>query len=339
LKISKLIELCYRLGMFDAVHALWPNRLTVLAYHRVIDPHTPNFDTFKPNVSATPAAFAAQMDFLRPRFNIVSINEVTAWLEEKHPLPPNPALITFDDGYRDNLDYALPVLQERRLPAVIFLATNYIGSASPFFWDLIAYCFHHTSKSEADLPLLGRQTWGEPSTRTAIMSRWLDLLKKLPDTEKWAAVEKLPHALDVSVPADAFSTMHLNWDQVRQMVAAGVDMGAHTQSHPILTRIPLEQACDEVAGSKTRIEAEINRPVTAFAYPNGQPSDFNPALQAMLQQVGIKAAFTLVPGPTRPAEVRQAPMEIRRIFISYKDTLARFVSKVMGAPRLIGRLG
>ncbi|MBI1878318.1 MAG: polysaccharide deacetylase family protein [Chloroflexi bacterium] len=339
MKASKLIELCYRLGLFDAIHALWPNRLTVLAYHRVIDPHPPGFDTFKPNVSATPAAFAAQMDFIRHRFHVVSINELVAWLQDKHPLPLNPALITFDDGYRDNLDYALPVLQERGLPAVIFLATNYIGSASPFFWDLIAYCFHHTSKNEVDLPLAGRQQWRDPSSRAAVMVRWLDSLKKLPDTEKWAAVEKLPQALDVSVSADAFANMHLTWDQVRQMVAAGVDMGAHTQSHPILTRVTLEQARDEVAGSKARIEVEINQPVTAFAYPNGQPSDFNPALQTMLQQVGIKAAFTLVPGPTRPTEVRQAPMAIRRIFIGYKDTLARFAAKVMGAPRLIGRLG
>jgi peptidoglycan/xylan/chitin deacetylase (PgdA/CDA1 family) len=339
LKASKIIELCYRLGLFDAVHALWPNRLTVLAYHRVIDPHTHNFDTFKPNVSATPAAFAAQLDFIRHKFNVVSINEVVAWLQDQHPLPSNPALITFDDGYRDNLDYALPVLQARGLPAVIFLATDYMGSASPFFWDLIAYCFHHTSKDEVDLPLAGQQQWRDPSSRMVVMSHWLDSLKELPDAEKWAAVEKLPQALDVSVPADAFARMHLTWDQVRQMVVAGVDMGAHTRSHPILTRITPEQARDEVAGSKARIETEINQPVTAFAYPNGQPSDYNPALQTMLQQVGIKAAFTLVPGPTRPAEARQAPMAIRRVFIGYKDTLARFAAKVMGAPRLIGRLG
>jgi peptidoglycan/xylan/chitin deacetylase (PgdA/CDA1 family) len=260
-------------------------------------------------------------------------------LQDRQPLPRNPALISFDDGYRDNLDYALPVLQERGLPAVIFLATNYIGSASPFFWDLIAYCFHHTAKNEADLPLAGRQQWPDPSSRAAVMARWLDSLKKLPDTEKWAAVEKLPQVLDVSPPTDGFAHLHLTWDQVRQMVAAGVDMGAHTQSHPILTRINLEQARAEVAGSKARIEAEINQPVTAFAYPNGQPSDFNPTLQAMLPQVGIRAAFTLVPGPTRPTEARQAPMAIRRILISYKDSLARFAAKVMGAPRLLSRLG
>ncbi len=333
---KKLLKLFLRLGLFDVFHSLWPNRLTVLAYHRIADPNGPGFDTFKPNVSATPAAFAAQMDFMRRRFNIVSAGQVVAWLQGQQSLPARPALITFDDGYRDNLDHALPVLQQRNLPAVIFLATDYIGKSTPFFWDLIAYCFYHTSQNEADLPLAGRQTWYDEKSRTAVMSNWLAGLKRLPDEKKWTAVRQLPQALGLSVAGDAFAGLHLTWDQVRTMVATGIEMGAHTESHPILTRVSLEQARLEVTGSKARIEAEIERPVTAFAYPNGQPTDFSPALQAMLQQVGIEAAFTLVPGPARLSEVRQAPMAIRRIFLHHKDTLPRFAAKVMGIPRLLG---
>lgn len=336
-KPSKIVlNFLFRLGLFDAVHKLWPPRLTVLAYHRIIDPYAAGFDSFKPNVSATPIHFARQMDFVRRRFNVVSAGDITAWLQGRQSLPPRPALITFDDGYRDNLDYALPVLRERQLPAVIYLATDYIGKASPFFWDLLAYCFYHTSKTEADLPLAGRQHWSDEKTRDAVLDSWLSLLKTLPDAEKWAAIKQLPEALEVLVADDAFADMHLTWDQVREMVAAGVDMGAHTQSHPILTRVSLEQARTEVHGSKARIEAEIDRPVTTFAYPNGQPSDFNAALQSIIREAGLGAAFTLVPGPARLNEVQQAPMAVRRVFIGYKDTLPRFAAKVMGIPRLLG---
>jgi peptidoglycan/xylan/chitin deacetylase (PgdA/CDA1 family) len=306
-----------------------------LAYHRLADPDAPDFDTFKPNVSATPAAFAAQMDFIRPRFNVVAVSDVLAWLRGQQPLPSNPLLITFDDGYRDNLDYALPILQERNLPAVIFLATDYTGEISPFYWDLLAYCFHHTPQTEVDLPLAGRQRWGDEKSRAVVMANWLYILKKLPDDEKRLIIKQLPQTLAVSIPADAFAGLHLTWDQVRTLVAAGVDMGAHTESHPILTRISLDQARREVTGSKKRIEAEINRPVTTFAYPNGLAADFNPALQRLLQQTGFEAAFTLLPGPARPAEVRRTPLAVRRILIQHKDTLPRFAAKVIGLPRWV----
>ncbi len=339
MKASRITELFFQVGLFDVIHKLWPKRLTVLAYHRIDDPNSPDFDTFKPNVSATPSNFAAQMDYISRRFNVISIDEVVAWLRGQQALPPNPALITFDDGYRDNLDYALPVLQARNLPAVVFLATAYIGQASPFYWDLIAYCFHHTVQDGVDLPLGGRRQWDDEGSRTAVMMGWFDVLKKLPDDEKCSAVRQLPQALGVSIPESAFAGLTMTWDQVRTMVANRVDMGAHTQSHPILTRVSLEQVRTEVKGSKERIEAEINRPVTSFAYPNGLPADFNPALQAMLPQVGIEAAFTLVPGPARLPEARREPMAIRRIFIGYKDTAPRFAAKVMGIPRMLGLPG
>jgi peptidoglycan/xylan/chitin deacetylase (PgdA/CDA1 family) len=309
----------------------------VLAYHRIANPNDPGFDTFKPNVSATPDDFAAQIDFIRERFNVISQDDLVAWLQNQQPLPPYPALITFDDGYRDNFDHAFPVLQNRKLPAIIFLATNYINHASPFYCDLISYCFYHTRQTKADLPLSGWQEWHDESGRTSIMDNWLSQLKILSDDEKWAAIKQLPHALGVTVPDDAFAGLHLTWDQVRTMAANGIDMGAHTQSHPILTRVSVEQARREITGSKAQIEAEINRPVTTFAYPNGTPPDFNPTLQDILIKTGFEAAFTLVPGPTRPSEVRQTPMAIRRIFIHHKDSLPRFAAKVMGLPRLLGQ--
>ena len=91
-------DFLFRAGAFDVIHRLTPGRLTVLAYHRVVDWNVPDFDTFKPVVSATPAAFAAQMDFICERFNVVSVSDVLAWLRGEKALPPYPALITFDDG-------------------------------------------------------------------------------------------------------------------------------------------------------------------------------------------------------------------------------------------------
>ena len=84
---------------------------------------------------------------------------------------------------------------------------------------------------------------------------------------------------------------------------------------------------------------ELGSPVTLFAYPNGQTADFNPELEDLLHRVGFKAAFTLIAGPSRMAEVRQNPLAIRRVYITRKDTLARFAAKLIGLPRLLGRDG
>lgn len=336
-KLSFIFDILFRMRFFDAFHrATNRNRLTVLAYHRIDDPHRTDFDAFLPNVSATPAQFAEQMAFLRARYSVVSAADVTAWLRGEKPLPPYPALITFDDGYFDNFKFALPVLKKFDFPAVIFLATDYIGKSDPFFWDLAAYCFAHTEKTAADFPLAGELHWHDSASRTAAMVGWLERLKTVPDAEKWTHIHALPDLLDVSIPDDAFAGVTMTWAQVREMVANGVTMGAHTMSHPVLTRVSAKQARAEIFGSKACIEAEIGAPVTTFAYPNGHPADFNAAIQRDLADAGIEAAFTLIPGPASPAEIRANPFTIRRMFLSHKDSLPRFAAKLVGLPRMLG---
>jgi len=331
---QRLLEVAYRGGLFDVFHrAAGKRRLTVLAYQRIDDPHAPGFDTFKPNVSATPEAFAAQMDFIRRRFHVVYDQQVVGWLRGTDSLPPCPLLITFDDGYRDSLVNALPILRERGLPAVVFLATDYIGSDVPFNWDLAAYCFHHTAQSEADLPALGHQSWSSEAEREAVLNRLLALLKTLPAAESRAACWALPRALGVGVSSDAFAGLHLSWDEVREITLAGVAVGAHTQSHPILTRVSPDRVQAEIAGSKARIEDELGRPITTFAYPNGTPEDFNPEVEASVHRAGFEVAYTVVPGPARFDEAWANPLAIRRVFVSHQDTMPRFAAKVIGLAR------
>lgn len=318
-------------------HYAWRNRLTVLAYHRIADRDTPQFDTYAPNVSATPAEFADQVDFIKQHFHVVSLPDVLGWLRGEVELPPYPALITFDDGYRDNFDNALPVLRSRDLPAVVFLATDCIGSSAPFYWDLAAYCFNLTRQTSVDLPLLGRRSWQHRHQREAILDSWIEALKRCEESDKKAAVAELPGRLQVSVADDAFADLHLTWAQIREMQSSGVQMGAHTRSHPILSRIPLARAREEIVQSKAVIQAETGTEVVSFAYPNGGREDFGPEHRTLLRQAGIQAGFSLLPGPANFAETLRDPLAIRRVYINYGDGLARFAAKVTGLSRIAGR--
>ena len=326
-----------RLGIFDLVRKFNPNLLTVLNYHRIDDPFRAGFDTFRPNVSAMPSAFAAQMDYVSQKYNVISAAELIGFIKDKHPLPARAAVITFDDGYYDNYINAYPILKAQNLPATIFLATDFIGTYKPFFWDLIAYCFFHTKKEQADLPHLGAQSWVDGSTRDIVMQHFIEALKRMPDAEKQKVINQLPKTLEVDLPDNAFKNLMMSWSHARELSENGIELGAHTASHPILTRISLDEASAELLQSKRHIEEQIGKPVISFAYPNGQSADFNAELMDRVHRAGFEIAFTLLPGPTRHATVIKNPLAIRRIFLSYTDSFPRFAAKLVGLDRIPDR--
>ena len=292
--------------------ALLKNTLTVLNYHRIDNPQTSGFNTLKANVSATPFEFERQMQYLKKTFNIINCQQLVDYITKDIPLPPRSAMVTFDDGYFDNYSQAYPILRELNIPAVIFLATDYIGTNQPFYWDYIAYCFSHTKLNHAHLSVVGERTWSNENEKNIVLHEWIETLKKIQEKEKQIAINSIATALSVSVPEDAFKGLHLNWQQVREMHKNGIEFGAHTASHPILTRIPLHQAQDEIISSKLKIEKEINAPVISFAYPNGGVADFSPNIMQMISQAGISIAFSLLPGPTFYKTVKKEPFSIRR---------------------------
>ena len=198
------LMLFHRLGFFDLARKLTPNLLTVLNYHRIDDPFHNGLDTFRPNISATPSDFATQMDYVSQKYNVISGTELIAFIKDGRQLPARAAIITFDDGYYDNYTNAYPILKARNLRAIIFLATDFIGTCKPFFWDLIAYCFFYTKKEHAHLPHLGPQSWVDASTRDIVMQNLMEALKQIPDAEKQKLSDQLPSILGVDLPDDTF---------------------------------------------------------------------------------------------------------------------------------------
>lgn len=306
------------------------DRLTVLAYHRIHDPT--GFEFFEPVISAPPDGFAHQMDIIAEKFNAVSLADVLSWLDGNGRLPPNPALITFDDGYRDNLEQALPILRERELPAVLFVATDNIDRNQPFFWDSAAYFFHHTEATEADLPILGPRAWG--SSPSQVCAEWIEAAKREPQGRREDVTEQLGQVLGVVVPDSAHAVGLLSWDEIREMAGQGFSMGSHTVSHAILTELTGAEARRELVESRRRLEDELNEPVRALAYPNGTTLDFDSQIEGLAKETGYSAAFTLVPGPARAGEAKANPMAIRRIALYLSDEDRRFRAKLAGGGRV-----
>ena len=321
---KKLLDLVYKTGLIRAGRGLWARSLTVVNYHRIDNPDRKDFDSFKPNVSATPQQFERQIDYLAKWFHVISLNDVIAWLDGRRELPPYAALITFDDGYLDNYTAAFPILRKYRCPALIFLTTGHVGTDMPFYWDLAAYCFSHTQRDHLAFPDGSIKHWSEQGQLDRVSTTWVETMKTLPQAENQIHVQRLPEQLGVSIPAGYFKKLMMDWDQVREMQKSGIEFGAHTIHHPVLTRISLEQVREEVVGSKSRIEAELGEAVLGFAYPNGQAADVNDRIERIVAESGLRAAFTLISGPSSLGEVKRNPYAIRRIFISHRHSSADY---------------
>ena len=333
---AQLIRLLHRAGGLKLLDtALGKDRLTVLAYHRICE-IGPNFEHFEPNVSASPAMFGQQIAYVAANYNVIHLDQLRAHLLEGQALPPRPLLITFDDGYLDNYEQALPILSEKKLPAVIFIATSRMEDPGPLWWDRCAYLFHHTRRTEADLPLLGQRSFASGAQKLDLRDEMIARLKLEAEDRKIQLVEALAQVLQVEEPTGG-PALFMNWDHVRDLAKHDVICQPHTVTHPIMTRIHAEQVRSELHMARYSIEAQLQRPADTFAYPNGMPGDYNEETIRILQEEGFCAAFTLSPGPMRLSEVTRHRYEIRRIFLSHRDSFEVFVAKITGLPALLDR--
>jgi peptidoglycan/xylan/chitin deacetylase (PgdA/CDA1 family) len=310
------------------------DRLTVFCYHRVGDPDRDGPNSYRPNFSASIQEFSWQMKFIKACFTPVSLREIVLWLKGGASLPKRPALITFDDGYRDNGYVAWPIMRDLGIPGVIFLATEYIGTGKPFLWDYAAGCFQTSKVTQVCVPLLGEKRLLSLKERHAATLDWVDASKRLPDEERWVAAEMLASALDVPPMQSSSSDLCLTWDEVRRLSSEGLEFGGHTCSHPILTQLSEVASRVEIIECQERLISELGYSATGFAYPNGSAKDYDQTHERAASEAGFDVAFTLEPGPARLSEIVRNPFAVRRIYVGPKDNSPRFTAKAVGAARL-----
>jgi peptidoglycan/xylan/chitin deacetylase (PgdA/CDA1 family) len=324
-----------RLGAWPHLRRLAGESLVGLLYHRIDDPDRPEFYGFRENVSATREAFAAQLDYLVKNYDVVTLDDCIAWIEGRAPLSSRAVLITFDDGYRDNFVNAAPELNARNLRAVLFAATGFMNDEAVFYWDWVAEAFRWTSQKEAELPLLSHTVFDNPQLRQRVAQRWITTAKALLDEEKRQRINNLADCLQVLPPHGPPPGLHMSWPEIGTSARDCFDIGAHTVNHPIVSRLSIDEAEREISKSKTTLENVLGHPVRAFAYPNGQPGDFGPEHEAILEKLGFSIGFAAHGGLTFAADARKRRFALRRACVNFHDDLPRLAAKVAGATRFL----
>jgi peptidoglycan/xylan/chitin deacetylase (PgdA/CDA1 family) len=262
--------------------ARWMNRkgLRILMYHRF----------------AERGPLARQCAHIRARYSPVSLSQAADGLTHGGRLPENAIAITVDDGYRDFYQVAYPVFREYGIPATVYLVSDFLDRALWLWVDQVRYGFLHGEARSFRMEIPGEAPLsfelGTPETRRAAARAVTEAAKRIPNAERLRLLERLPEQLGVRLPEDAPAEYEaLHWDEVREMAAAGIDFGAHTRTHPILSRLAGDgELAGEIAGSKRQIEQQVGRTVEHFCYPNGSRKDVGREAVEAVRAAGFQTA-------------------------------------------------
>ncbi|HQU80559.1 MAG TPA: polysaccharide deacetylase family protein [Azonexus sp.] len=262
--------------------------LSVLYFHRVLAERDPLFPD-----EPTADEFDTMMGWVQKQFTVIPLAEGVQRLINGS-LPPAAAAITFDDGYRDNLEVAAPILKRRNLPATLFVASGFVDGGI-MFNDMVIEAIRRTSMPVLELAELGIAplplgSWEE---RRDAVSRLLPAIKHLPAPRRSEIVASLGVRAQVTLPDDLMMTKK----QLRDLAGLGFEIGAHTENHPILAVLPDDHAYREITRGREQLEDMIDKRVGLFAYPNGRwGKDFDERHVAMAKACGFDAAFSTEPG-------------------------------------------
>ena len=291
--------------------------LSILIYHRV----RPEPDELLPELVCE-AEFDRQLAVIKRWFDVMPLREA-AGLLRRNRLPGRAACITFDDGYADNASVALPVLRRHGIPATFFVATGFLDGGR-MFNDTVIETVRRASGPTLDAGSLGLGALpvSGPAQRRAALETLIGALKYLPLEERQARVETLAAACGCVLPDDLMMT----GAQVRELAAAGMEVGAHTANHPILSKLSPEHARFEIEDGRRRLETIVGMPVRLFAYPNGKPrQDYMAEHARMVKDLGFEAAVSTAWGV---AGAGSDPYQLPR-FTPWDRTPGRFLLRLL----------
>lgn len=320
-----------RLRVFEGL--LWlaarrrsARRLPVLAYHSI---HSigPDYLFDVGVVDASEESFDQQMACVARYFAPITVRELLA-APNVDRLPPNPIAITFDDGYRNNLDVAVPILERHGLRATFFVATAFITERRMFWWDRISYVVKSSARRRLELSYPRPMALDLDAGRQAAIKVLLKLVKETDHLDIDHFLEHLTTAAglawDRAIETAIADRLLLTWDDVRALRARGMDVQSHTSTHRVLNRLSSAEAGRELLESRLTLERELGEPVRAVSYPCGYSIAAERGLRAEVEKAGYELGFESEGRMSTFADKRLRPLQLRRLGSDYDMSMAWF---------------
>ena len=322
------------LGANMAFRACLHRRLLILCYHGVVeDAQAQNPVKNRNAIGIT--EFKRQMIELKRLFVPIRASDLRDWQKGNALMPNNAALVTFDDGYRNNLTRAAPVLRSLGIPALINISVGYIGQQRILWPDEIYRRVAFWPHRFIPLPA-GRGQKPIPvalSERLALAGYLRESCKRLSQEQLTCYLTELREAKVPECNNEVFG--FLSWEEVRTLKQMGFEIGSHTVNHPILTKLRWEELDRELTNSKRSIEDQTECECSYFAYPNGGPDDVLPEVVERIRSAGYSFAFTVM---NRRASADDDPLLLDRVYIPGGISMADFRSRISGFHGVLKRV-
>lgn len=334
-RLAKLLHRAGALGAMMELRRRMPqSTLSIVTYHHVADQDAAY--PYDPDVAdATPASFRRQMETVARYCTPVGIDELLRALDGG-PLPRNPVMVTFDDGYRSCHDVALPILRAVGVRATFFVSTSFIEERRLYWWERISLVLARSTRDHATLtyPRWLALDRADPRTR----SRLTDLVKDSPGLDLERFLDELGAAFGVpwsrELEAQCADDLIMTWDQVRALVRAGMDVESHGRHHRVLQTLEGAALDDELRGSRLDLEARLGRPCRAIAYPVGRQVARDARVREALTAAGYRIGLSNVSGVNRlwPAvfggDTPIDPFDVRRLATDRTMSDAMFLTQI-----------
>jgi peptidoglycan/xylan/chitin deacetylase (PgdA/CDA1 family) len=327
--VSRIVRMLIAHGLHSAgvLHllrlVLLRRKAIVLMYHRVLTEEQRARTASQQGLVVDRETFARQIAFLKRFFRVLTLDEFADHLATRTPFDGPCCLITFDDGWIDNFQNALPVLAEHNVPAVVFLPVNFVGRGRLFTREALTHLLVRTVQVCREEPERRK------SFRALLAPLGLDRVLDVTDPDPLPAVRRalgvhryasgpefqgMVAAVSAELGLDGDDSLSdldtfVDWSQVHAMAQRGVSFGGHGADHVVLTHVDAKVARCEVETSKRTLDARLRRPVRAFAYPNGA---WNAEIADAVKASGYQLAFTTEAGPV---SCDDDPYSLRRVNI------------------------
>lgn len=309
-KKEALANLLYRSGLLRLLPYMRKDGIIVLGYHRIRSGDGQEDSLLDEGVyGPTRDGFEQQVKWLRGNLDILRESELLEILISRKKIRGRYAVITFDDGYRDNYDLVYPVLKAYSVPAIFFVCPGLIETGRLAWWDLIAY---FANKSQKAAITVGGETFPLGAQRSATIATLHGWMKKKPSHETGDLLEELSAACGVAIPdRRSQPDQFMSWAQLREVSRNGVAIGSHTYHHSVLATLDEAAQQRELWDSKLMLEQRLGLRVRTVAYPAGVYGNFTAATMRIARECGYDGAFSFRSGFNAAGAVN--PYDIRRV--------------------------
>ena len=320
---KNLLAKCLYYSGFYRMANLWNNNdIVVINYHRIKTSQKSHFSMFDDGVFGPDQyEFEKQMSWLKKNIQILSEEDLINVVNNKFKPSKRSVVITFDDGYIDNYTLAYPILRHYKIPAIFFIPSQTIDERCLSWWDCFAYFLKKTEKDK--IVLFGERLYPKQQYEKSL-SFILNLVyqNKVKDSDVY---NSLCAACDVDpISKDIQDRELMSWDQLKEVADNGIDIGAHTHSHRILSSLNPKQQHTEIINSKKIIEQHIGRNIRSMSYPVGSYNHFTETTKKIVRKAGFDLAFSFLNGVNSCGIIDA--MDIKRIGV--KISLPRFVCNI-----------